>query len=171
MSRLDAETRADGGKVPVLLEDASLQAALVDMQDAEFCESQKWQEQQWRADRTGVPLDLCEFGERFINRAKKMYSIPLFCHTARRTREEQLRLVEQGFSKSPFGPHTHGLALDIIHSTKAWNLSKNQWALLGHIGCEVAKDVLIKLEWGGNWSNPYDPAHWQIAQWRQRVKR
>lgn len=169
MSRLDAETRADGD-FPVLPEDASLQAALVDMQDVKFCDGQKWQEQQWRADRHNVPLDLLEFESRFINRARNMYRIPLYCHTARRSKADQLKLVEEGRSRDPNGPHVHGLALDIIHSTKAWNLSKNQWALLGHIGKEVAQTLHIKLDWGGDWRF-YDPAHWEIAQWRLRVKK
>lgn len=168
MAKLDLE-EAEGGPRATLSDDATLQAALVDMQDAEFCNSARWQEQQWRADRTMVDLGLLDFEKRFINRMRNMYKVPLFCHTARRTVAEQSRLLEEGFSKVFNGPHLHGMAIDVIHSTKAWGLSRAQWSILGHVGKEVAKDMRLFLTWGGDWKNPYDPAHWEINQWRKRT--
>ena len=25
----------------------------------------------------------------------------------------------------------------------------------------------VKVVWGGDWTRPYDPAHWELADWKQ----
>ena len=154
---------------PLFPEGGPLQAALTDMQDVAYCNSAKYQEQQWRADRTMCDLGLLEFEKAYIRIARERYGIPLFCHTARRTAAEQDRLHREGFSRSVDGPHMHGFAVDIIHGRKAWDLSRSQWGILGHIGKEVIKNISpkISLDWGGDWRF-YDPAHWEVRHWRKR---
>lgn len=73
----------------------------------------------------------------------------------------------KGLSKAKAGQsaHNHGFAVDIVHGTKAWELTRKQWDLVGHIGKEVAASMGIHVEWGGDWSF-YDPAHWELANWR-----
>jgi hypothetical protein len=61
------------------------------------------------------------------------------------------------------------MAVDIIHATRAWNLSKKEWDCIGAIGKEIARKRNIKLDWGGEW-NFYDPAHWEIDEWQTKVK-
>jgi hypothetical protein len=58
------------------------------------------------------------------------------------------------------------LAVDIISATKAWDLSKKQWDVIGCIGKEIARKRNLKIDWGGDWDF-WDPAHWQIADWRK----
>ena len=99
--------------------------------------------------------------------------IPLFTHTCIRGSLEQNRLFKEGRSKARAGesPHNFGAAVDIIHGTKGWNLTRKQWAILGHIGKEIAATSGISVVWGGddgpgdrfNW----DPAHWELTEWRK----
>lgn len=103
--------------------------------------------------------------------------IPVFAHSVVRTRDEQTALYVQGVSKAKAGEsmHNYGHAIDIIHSTQGWKLSKHQWLLLGHIGKEVAKRIGVKIRWGGDWDmdgipvldDPtesfWDAAHWELA--------
>lgn len=170
MSRLDEfyDIR-EAAERPPFPETGSLQASLVDMQNVSFCETPLYQEQQWRANREMCDLGLLEFEKKFVRIAKERYGVPLFCHTARRTAVEQERLHREGRSKVLDGPHMHGLAVDIIHGTRAWSLSRSQWSILGHIGKEVMKSInpKISLEWGGDWRY-YDPAHWEVSEWRKR---
>nr|WP_245369132.1 M15 family metallopeptidase [Agrobacterium tumefaciens] len=91
----------------------------------------------------------------------------MFAHCVYRDDVEQQRLYVKGLSKAKPGQsaHNYGLAVDIVHGTKAWDLTRKQWDLIGHIGKEVAASLGIKVEWGGDWSF-YDPAHWELANWR-----
>lgn len=93
--------------------------------------------------------------------------IPIKAFEFLRTRERQDELHAQGRSNARAGqsPHQYGLAVDIISATKGWDLSKKQWDVIGSIGKEIARKRNIKLEWGGDWEF-WDPAHWQIADWK-----
>lgn len=154
--------------------------ALRALRDRDFCQSQKFQEQQWRAVRTtkdggGVYPDLLEFERVFIKRMRAL-GVPMFCAEAIRSAERQNELFALGVSKARagLGAHEFGLAVDIVHGTKAWNLTKRQWALVGHVGKEAARSVgflvdddkarnaSVRLIWGGDWGF-YDPAHWEVG--------
>lgn len=136
------------------------------LKDPSFCASERWLSCQNRANRTGAHPDILEFEKRFMKRARKI-GIPLFAHCVMRTSDEQNRLYIKGVSKARAGqsPHNYGLAVDIVHCTKAWDLSRKQWDLLGHIGKEVAAQLGVKIVWGGDWDF-YDPAHWELRNWR-----
>lgn len=109
------------------------------------------------------------FAREFI-RQGHLLGIPLRCHCIWRSNDEQARLKAEGRSKAGPGqsPHNHGLACDIIHATKAWSLTKEQWQLLHVIGQEIARRQKINLTWGGGWSF-YDPAHWELKDWRNTL--
>ena len=102
----------------------------------------------------------------------------MFAHCVMRSKAEQHRLYQQGHSKALPGlsPHQHGLAVDIVHSTLAWELPKGPgekradkaWELIGVIGKEVAQGNGIDIVWGGDWKF-WDPAHWEIANWKDFV--
>lgn len=134
------------------------------MADRPFLNSQKWQEQQWRAFREDCHFDIWEFEKRFIKRMTKL-GIPMFASEVWRSKQRQAELLAQGKSKTDDGPHMYGCAIDLVHSVKGWNLNAREWALVGHIGKEIAAQAGIKLVWGGDWEF-YDPAHWEVADWR-----
>lgn len=151
----------------------NLQDALRGMQDFAFLKTQKHQEQQWRARREGAHPDILEFERVFIRRAAKL-GIPMFALHVVRTADEQMALFKAGASRdSPedgLWPHKC-CAVDLVHGRKAYDLTEQQWLLLGHIGHELAKAKGIEVEWGGDWKKPgqklgWDPAHWQLAEWK-----
>lgn len=142
------------------------QLAMVSLANKSFINSNKYKEQQLRAARTGAHPDLIEFERKFV-KAAKAYSIPIFASEMWRSPERQQQLFHEGFSKAlpNQSPHQFGLAVDIIHSTKGWDLTHKEWAMLFTIGKEVARKMNIEIENGFNWKF-YDPAHWQIKDWK-----
>lgn len=145
---------------------ASYGAELRDMKDASFCLSERYKAQQNRVPRAGAHPDIVEFERRLVARFRKL-GVPLFAHCFVRSDAEQSALFQRGLTKARAGesPHNYGLAVDIVHGTKAWDLSHKQWEVVGHVGKEVAAQLGVKVEWGGDWRF-YDPAHWEIANWR-----
>lgn len=139
--------------------------ALRAMTDTAFLRTQVYQEQQWRADRKGLHPWLLEFEPLLVRRMGDL-GVPLWCHCAVRSKEQQLKGFAEGNSKLRDGPHMYGLAVDIVHGVRAWNLTKKQWALVGHVGKELAKSKGLDLVWGGDWKSPWDPAHWEVKGWR-----
>lgn len=126
--------------------------------------------QQWRANRNGVDPDMLDFERMFVRRLTKM-NIPVFAHNMMRTPAEQDELYVKGVTKARGGesPHNYGMAGDIIHSLYAWDIPKECWDVLGHIGKEVASSAGIAVTWGGDWKF-WDPAHWELSDWKERVK-
>lgn len=158
-----------------------------------FIQSQKYKDQQMRADRQfpyqfrqkyldednrdafymarkryfeDAHQDILEFERRLITRMRKQ-NVPLFCHCLWRDNAEQTRLFVTGRSKAKAGQSAHnwGMAVDIVHSTLAWELQPMSWALLGHIGKEISVQSGIAVTWGGDWSF-HDPAHWELSDWK-----
>lgn len=165
--------------------------ALEGLRDPGFLTLPKWQEQQWKANKDGAHVRLVggwEWTENvredgtqiwrehrgfvpvFIRRMQQL-GVPMYAHCIVRTEAEQQKLFDAGKSKdSPadgIWPHK-AWAADIVHSTKHWDMTPMQWKLIGHIGKEVAHSLQVKVTWGGDWSF-YDPAHWELADWRERV--
>lgn len=132
-----------------------------------FLRSEKYQEQQWRADRVGAHPDILDFERLLIRRMKKL-NVPMFAHCVMRTDAAQASAFAVGASNFPAGkgPHRKGCAVDIIHGLKAWDLDKKTWAIIGHVGKEIAAQAGIDVVWGGDWSDPWDPAHWELRNWR-----
>lgn len=145
----------------------NLHGALRGMQDARFLKSQKHQEQHWRAVREGAHPDILEFEKRMRRRLAKL-GVPVFAHCVVRSIEQQAIEFAQGDSKVKFGPHNVGCAIDLIHATRGWKLTRPQWQLIGHVGQEIVTQAgldIVSLAWGGDWKF-YDPAHWEITDWQ-----
>ena len=146
-------------------------AALGGMVKKDFFKTEKFQEQQWRADMEGAHPDIVEWVPRMVREMEKL-GVPMFCHEVNRSNERQQALYDRGVSKAKpgQGAHPYGCAADVIHSIRGWDLTRKQWAIIGHRGHELAKRLGVKLVWGGddgpgdrfNW----DPAHWEIANWK-----
>ena len=151
-------------------DEAKYGAQLRSMQDAAFCRSEKYSEQQARANRSGADPEIVEFERVFVKRLRKM-NLPFYCHTMVRTRADQQAAWVRGVSKvkgDKAFPHELWAA-DIIHGTKGWDLTRKQWDIVGHIGLEVAAQLGLKIVWGGNFKSLYDPAHFELADWRKRA--
>lgn len=156
---------------PDITPPADFAEALRGMANKPFLKSQKYQEQQMRANRDGAHPKILAFEKTFIKRMAKL-NVPVFAHCVVRTEVEQLREFLDGTSKDHPGdgiwPH-NGTAVDIVHSNKAWALSDLDWKLFHHVGKEVAAQcgLIRRIEWGGSWSF-YDPAHWQLKDWQEQ---
>lgn len=143
--------------------------ALAGIVNREFLASQRYQEQQWRALEKGAHPDILEFKRVFIRRMAKL-GVPMFASEVVRSPERQNDLYALGNSRAKGGqsPHQFGCAVDIVHSVKGWSMEPKAWALIGHVGKELITQKGLQVEslaWGGDWGF-YDPAHWQIADWK-----
>lgn len=142
--------------------------ALNALRDRPFLRNPKYGEQQWRATRTGAHIGVVLFERKFVRRCKKL-GIPMFCHNMVRSEAEQNELVVKGVSRTTDSAHEYGMACDIVHGIRAWNLTDLEWTLLGHIGSEVAMQNGLPIAWGGEWEKFPDPAHWEIKDWRKSI--
>lgn len=127
----------------------------------------RWQEQRFSAHRDGAHPGIVEFEAAFIRRFHQL-GVPMFCSELWRTPERQDELFRKQTSKAKAGqsPHNYGCAVDLVHSIHGWNLTDKEWEVVGHVGKELAKARGLKLVWGGDWKF-YDPAHWEIENWRE----
>lgn len=158
---------------PDMQEYNTLNEALAGLVDREFLKTQRYQQQQHRANRNGAHPKIILFEAKLRRKLADM-GVPMFCHTMVRTREQQQIEYNEGTSKdSPadgLWPHRKH-AIDMVHSTRAWSLTPKQWQCIGHVGFEVAKANNIAIVWGGddpgvNDSFNWDPAHWELAKWK-----
>lgn len=161
----------DTGEVPRDTRAGDMQDALRSLQDFDRLKGVIYEQQQWRANREGAHLLILDFEKAFIKRLESL-GLPFFAHCVVRTKQQQKKEFDEGHSKNdgskPF-PHD-GTAVDIIHSKYGWNLSKDQWKIIIHIGKEVAKVRGIDITNGADFKGLYDPAHWQLTEWRERQK-
>lgn len=141
------------------------------MMNRKFIQSQKFKDQQLRADRFGAHPDILEFEKRLVTRMRKQY-VPLFCLTCWRGEAEQNSAFVRGVSNARFGqsPHNFGCAVDIIHGTKGYDLDRRSWELLGHIGKEISVQSGIEITWGGDFKSLFDPAHWELKEWKTQKR-
>lgn len=143
--------------------------ALAGMVDREFLGSQRFQEQQWRADRTGAHPDILEFVRLMVRRMERL-GVPIFASEIVRSPQRQNDLYALGNSRARAGQsaHQYGCAVDLVHGVKGWSLSRKQWEIIVHVGKEVAAQkglAITSLALGSD--SFYDPAHWQVENWKQ----
>lgn len=122
-----------------------------------------------RHDYRNVHPDIRRFAIA-LQKALDDAKMPFVPHQFVRTGQEQDALKAKGVSKASAGksPHNWGLAFDMIHFTRGWDLTRKEWQVVGNIGKETARKLNLKVDWGGEWDF-YDPAHWQLAKWRDQI--
>lgn len=136
---------------------------------------------QWdKADWQMCDPRLMKWAAVFIELARKR-GIPLYVHSAFRTEAEQAAALAAGNSKVayPRSAHNIGEAVDIVHGVFHWTLTEREWAMLHVLGRRaldlVNRDLKkldkLQLTWGGDFKSMYDPAHWEITDYRARIKR
>ena len=69
----------------------------------------------------------------------------------KRSQERQNELVAQGKSKTKFGKHVDGKAVDIAPYPIDWN-ARDDFHLLGGFVLGMAASMGIKIRWGGDWN-------------------
>lgn len=140
--------------------------AAVRLIDRTVINSPAYKDAQLRASRAGNTALIEKFGLALLDELQRR-GIPMFPHCWYRSGAVQNELFKKGRTKAKAGQsaHNHGLAVDIVHFEKAWGLDKKEWAVVGQIGKEVARRLNLSVTWGGDW-NFYDPAHWEIADWK-----
>jgi hypothetical protein len=126
--------------------------ALAAMRDPAYLRSRNWQEKQWVADREGVHPHLLEFERLLVKRMGRL-GVPMHC---------VLAVSMAGDEALGDSPYLVGCAVAVVHAVRAWNLSSKQWALVGHVGEELAKQRGLHVLWGGQ----ADPARWEVDGWR-----
>ena len=139
--------------------------------------------------RGSVP-DFITFANAMLRECQRR-SFPIVVSEAWRDGVRQDDLYRQGFSKARAGQsaHNHGMAGDFIHWKRGWDLSGEQWLILGQIGHECARKAKLRINWGGDdvlreslWlpldGKPrtidgfrWDPAHFELADWKERLGR
>lgn len=130
-----------------------------------------------RADWIGCPPELRQLAEKIQKRMRAMY-IPVYVHTCYRSPQLQAELQQRGFSEVAMGAHQRSAAVDIVHNHFHWNAKREFWDLLGRVAKEEADKLTIRriddpakhqklsINWGGDWKSLYDPAHIELANWR-----
>lgn len=167
LTRLVADVQA---RLPPRMEEVGYSEALRRLVDREFLKGARHRAQHQRANRVGASPEILQFERAFIAKFNKL-GIPMFAHSVVRDASEQTRLYVTGRSLAKAGksPHNHGFAVDLIHGVHAWQIPRAAWDIVGHVGLEVAYQCGLKLTWGGKWESFYDPAHWELSDWRSRV--
>ena len=69
-----------------------------------------------------------------------------------RSQERQNELVAQGKSKTKFGKHVQGKAVDIAPYPIDWN-ARDDFHYLGGFVFGIASQMGINIRWGGDWSD------------------
>lgn len=143
-----------------------------------FLRSTGHEQQHLRADWAYVDLRLAYWAAHFIAQARKRH-IPLYVHCALRDKATQDAHFAKGVSKAryPRSAHNIGEAVDIVHGLFHWEMSRQEWSLLGVLGklsLERVNAMLprarkLALTWGGDWKF-WDPAHWEISDYRARTR-
>ena len=54
-----------------------------------------------------------------------------------------------------------GNVIELVHCTLGRRLSDRQWAVVGHVGQEVAGQLGVDVVWGGDGS-PFSPSTWEV---------
>lgn len=111
--------------------------------------------------------DIQRFTETFVKKLAR-YSVPFFPHGVYRSPEEQEALFAKGVTRVRAGQSAHnfGMAVDLVHYGFYWDLTRKEWELIGAFGKDLAKSMALKVTWGGDFKSIWDPAHWELSDWR-----
>lgn len=158
----------------------TLDQAIETMQNVAFLGTPRYSEQQMRHVSDGAHPHIIEFYRKLVKKMERL-GVPVCSHKdgMMRTPAMQNEMFRRGVSKvrGKNGAHPNGCAVDVIHSTRGWDLTPSEWRIIGHIGKELAQSLGIRMVWGGDWkrnkSDPigWDPAHWELFEWRTAWER
>ena len=87
--------------------------------------------------------------QNVLNEVVKYFDITII--EGLRSQERQNELVAQGKSKTKFGKHVEGKAVDIAPYPIDWN-ARDDFHYLGGFMLGMAAAMGIKIRWGGDWN-------------------
>tara|TARA_R110002020_G_scaffold365881_1_gene577938 strand:+ start:1047 stop:1445 length:399 start_codon:yes stop_codon:yes gene_type:complete len=87
--------------------------------------------------------------QNVLNEVVKYFDITVI--EGLRSQERQNELVAQGKSKTKFGKHVDGKAVDIAPYPIDWK-ARDDFHLLGGFVLGIASQMGVKIRWGGDWS-------------------
>lgn len=108
---------------------------------------------------SGVHPDLV----KVVNRAIEITPIDFRVLEGLRTKERQMKLKSAGKSRTLKSRHLTGHAVDIapiVDGKVSWDW--DDYYPLAKAMKQAAKELGIRIEWGGDWSSFKDGPHWQI---------
>lgn len=113
------------------------QTAMRQLMNKPYLRTPEYREQQGSAEREGAKREILEFEKAFVRDLRRR-GIPFYAKTV------------------------YLNDVDLIHSLRGFELDLKSWAIIGHVGKEVAKRIGVEVLWGGD--DPHgDPAYWQLA--------
>jgi len=149
-----------------------------------FLASAQYAAQQQRADWQQCDRRMRLLAAKVVLRAGKL-GIPLYVHSAFRSKAEQDTLVRRGVTKAPYprSAHNIGEAFDLVHGVYHWELTKREWTYLHwlvqdelrKLNAKLPKAEKLAVNWGGDDGTVqdnfrWDPAHWEILDYRSRIR-
>ena len=87
--------------------------------------------------------------QNVLNEVVKYFDITII--EGLRSQKRQNELVAQGKSKTKFGKHVDGKAVDIAPYPIDWK-ARDDFHLLGGFVLGIASQMGVKIRWGGDWS-------------------
>ena len=102
-----------------------------------------------------------------IKRASEISSYSFMVVEGMRTLETQKKYVAQGKSQTLKSRHLIGQAVDLApveNGTIDWNNSKGQFDAVAEAMKQAAKELGVKITWGGDWVRFVDKPHFQIEK-------
>ena len=87
--------------------------------------------------------------QNVLNEVVKYFDITII--EGLRSQKRQNELVAQGKSKTKFGKHVDGKAVDIAPYPIDWN-ARDDFHYLGGFVLGMAASMGIKIRWGGDWN-------------------
>ena len=94
--------------------------------------------------------------QRLFNEVIKDFDCSILC--GHRNETEQQAAYENGTSKAQFGESKHNqlpsIAVDVVPYPIDWN-DRERFALLAGFVLAKAKELNIKIRWGGDWDSDY----------------
>lgn len=155
------------------------------LQSPAFLADVAYAKQQQRADWQQCDRRMRLLFARVVLRAAKL-GIPLYVHSAFRTKAEQDELIRRGVTKAPYprSAHNIGEAVDLVHGRYHWEMTQREWRYihwlvmdeLRKLNATLPNASKLHLNWGGDDGTPqdkfeWDPAHWEVLDYRDRIRR
>ena len=144
------------------IEDIAAFVGMTTQQEEPKVVQSKWVLSQRSLERLkGVHPDLV----KVVKRAIEISEYDFMVVEGLRTKETQAEYVKKGVSQTMNSRHIIGQAVDLApleNGVIDWNNKKGQFDAVAKAMLQAAKELNVKITWGGNWKSLVDKPHFQI---------